>query len=317
MPDIMSHWLLGRRICRDSFLAELYPDIDNAAFLWGCQGPDILFYHRNLPWQSGSLHQYGTAMHKGNPSTLLRSLAKVCRYCAGREDYRLIYSYALGFCSHYCYDRTVHPLVYYNIELLEKTDERGKNFKYHNVIENNLDVMLLLHDTGRRTSDMNLGDCLPDCDGIDSAAALLYSLLICDLYGQHTPRKSAVTLAGDFRYMISLRNDSRFIKKPIAEAAEKLIPYIRPGTAGGVLSSRFHPKTEETDFDYGNMTGSVWYYPQDRSVRSSRNFFELTDMAQAESLRLMELFAGEVSRKGSADFDMFTEKINFSGWKVE
>ena len=317
MPDIISHWLMGRRICRDSFLSGLFPEAETDAFLWGCQGPDILFYHRSMPWQTGSLRSYGSAMHKGNPSTLLRSLAKVCRYCADREDYNLIYSYALGFCSHYCYDRTVHPLVYYNIELLEKTDERGINYKYHNVIENNLDVMLLLHDTGRRPDEISLSDCLPACEGIKAAAAVIYSLLICDLYGLHTPRKSAVTLAGDFSYAISLRNDSHFLKKPIAEAAEKLLPYVRPGMAGGVLSGKFHPRQAETDFDYGNMTGSMWFNPHDRSSRSSRNFFELTDMAQVDSMRLMELFEKEVARKGSGDFDKFTDGINFSGQRVE
>ena len=317
MPDIISHWLLGKRISRDSFLEKLYPDINIASFLWGCQGPDILFYHRNMPWQSGSLRSYGSALHKGDPSALLRSLAKVCRYCSDRKDYRVIYSYALGFCCHYCYDRRVHPLVYYNIELLQKTDERGRNFNYHAVIESNMDVMLLRHDTGMTVGEFNLTDCLPQGDGIASAAAVVYSLLICDLYGQHTPRKSAATLAEDFRNNIMLRNDSHFIKKPIAEAAERVIPYIRPGTSGGVLSCRFHPKNEETDFDYGNMTGSVWYEPQDRSVRSNRNFFELTDEAQVDSMRLMELFDSEVSNRGSVDFDAFTNGINFSGYKVE
>ena len=317
MPDIISHWLLGRRICRDSFLADLFPDIEKAAFLWGCQGPDILFYHRSMPWQSGSLRQYGTAMHKGDPSALLRSLSKVCRYCADRKDSAVIYSYALGFCCHYCYDRTVHPLVHYNTELLEKTDERGSNYKYHALIESNMDLMLLKHDTGRLPGEMNLSDCLPECEGIEAAAAVIYSLLICDLYGLHTPRKAAVVLADDFRNSISLRNDSHFIKKPIAEAAERLLPYVRPGTAGGALSCRFHPRNEDTGFDYGNMTGSVWFDPQDRSVRSNKNFFELTDDAQVDSMRLMELFDGEVSCKGSTNFDMFTHGINFSGHRVE
>ena len=317
MPDIISHWLLGRRICRDSFLAETVPDLNKAAFLWGCQGPDMLFYHRRMPWQSGSLHSYGSAMHKGDPSAVLRSLSKVCRYCEDRADYGIIYSYALGFCCHYCYDRIIHPLVHYNIELLEKTDERGRNYKYHALIESNLDVMLLKHETGRTVGEMNLCDCLPECDGIDTAAAVIYSLLICDLYGQHTPRKAAVALAGDFRNSILLRDDSHFIKKPIAETAERLLPYVRPGTAGGALSCRFHSRSEDTGFDYGNMTGSVWFDPQDRSVRSNKNFFELTDIAQADSLRLIELFEGEVSCKGSTNFDMFTHGINFSGQRVE
>ena len=313
MPDIISHWLLGRRICKDSAFAALYPDIDQAAFLWGCQGPDILFCHRTMPWQSGSIRSYGSALHRGDPAKLLRSLGKVCRYCMGRTDFNIIYSYALGFCCHYCYDRSVHPLVHYNMELLEKTDERGSNYQYHALTEINLDVMLLRHDMGLTISDLNLSDCLPECDGIDTAVAVLYSLLLCDLFGIHTPREAAMTLAADFRTHTSLRNDSHFVKKPVAEAAERLLPFVRPGTQGGTLSCRFHPKTEDTSFDYGNMTGSVWFEPKDKSVRYNLNYYELTDKAQVESMQLMELFSDETEQRGSVNFDLFTRGINFSG----
>ena len=317
MPDIISHWLLGRRICKDSAFADLFPEINEAAFLWGCQGPDILFYHRNLPWQSGSLRSYGSAVHRSDPAKLLRSLGKVCRYCMGRQDFVLIYSYALGFCCHYCYDRTIHPLVHYNMELLEKTDEHGKNYNYHALIESNYDLMLLRHDTGMTVGELDLKDCLPECKGIDTAAAVVYSLLLCDMFGVHTPREAAVTLAGDFRANIALRNDSHSVKKQLAEWAEKLLPYVRPGTRGGALSCRFHPKEEDTSFDYGNMTGSVWFEPQDRSVRSNLNFYELTDRAQVEAMQLMELFSDEIEQRGSANFDLFTKGLTFGGLRWE
>ncbi len=315
MPAIVSHWLMGKRILKDEHFAHKLSDLNTNAFLWGCQGPDILFYHRKMPWQSGSLSSYGAALHSGDPNRLLRSLAKVCRYCSDRQDYDVIYSYAMGFCSHYCYDRLVHPLVHYNMELLEKTDERGSNYKYHNVIESNYDIMLLRHDTGGSIGDMNLNDCLPACEGIDAAAALIYSLLLCDLYGVHTPRKSAITLASDYRYMISLCNDSHFVKKPVAEVLERLLPYVKPGIKGGVLSSRFRARAEDKSFDYGNMTGSVWFEPKDKSIRSNLSFFGLTDLALADSKHLIELFGSEVALKGRTNFEEFTDGINFGGIK--
>ena len=117
MPDIISHWLLGKRILNEPGFKELFHHIDKEAFIWGCQGPDVLFFHRMMPWQSGSLRKYGSSVHSGNPSMLFNSLAKVCRYCSDRLDFNLILSYCIGFCSHYCYDRLVHPFVHYNMEL--------------------------------------------------------------------------------------------------------------------------------------------------------------------------------------------------------
>ena len=71
MADLISHWLLGKRILNDDSFAEAYPFLDREAFLWGCQGPDILFFHRMMPWQSGSLRSYGSSIHKGDPAAVL------------------------------------------------------------------------------------------------------------------------------------------------------------------------------------------------------------------------------------------------------
>ncbi len=319
MADLISHWLLGRRLLNEDSFVRQYQFLDPAAFLWGCQGPDILFYHRNMPWQSGSIRSYGTQLHRGDPSKLFRSLAKVCRYCAGRKDYRIILSYAMGVCVHYCYDRLLHPLVHYNMELMEKTDEKGANYNYHGLIESNLDIMLLRHDMGLAISDIDLDDCLPDCDGLDEAVALLYSLLLCDLHGVHTPRKQAMTLVGDFRFGTSLRKDPYHIKKPAAQLAEKIIPYFRPGMRGGALACRFYEKSLDRSFDYGNLSRSVWFDPQDKGIRSNLSVYDLTSLAQFESKELMEMFVRDVADKGKADFESFTEGINFGGlrWDAE
>ena len=313
MSDLISHWLLGKRILNEKNYTEAFPFLDENAFLWGCQGPDILFFHRMMPWQSGSLRNYASAIHKGDPASVLRSLAKICRYCADRQDYALILSYSMGFCCHYCYDRAVHPLVHYNIELLEKTDERGSNYRYHGLIESNYDLMLLKREKGLSITDIDINDCLPECDGIDKAVALLYSLLLCDLYGVHTPRKRSIELADDFRAGVKLRKDSLFIKKPAAEFAERLLPYVKPGVKGGAISGRFYPKNYDTGFDYANVTNCVWFDPRDRSFRSNKSFFDLTNMAQFESEALIDMFVDEVTHKGCGDFEGFTGGVNFSG----
>ena len=315
MADLISHWLLGKRILNDDSFAEAYPFLDREAFLWGCQGPDILFFHRMMPWQSGSLRPYGSSIHKGDPAAVLRSLSKICRYCADRQDYALILSYSMGFCCHYCYDRLVHPLVHYNIELLEKTDERGNNYNYHALIESNYDLMLLRQEKGLSINDLDITECLPECQGFDKAAALLYSLLLCDLYGVHTPIKLSMTLAEDFRSAVKLRKDSLFIKKPVAELAERLLPYVRPGVKGGALACRFYTKNYDTGFDYANITNSVWFDPRDKSFRSNASFFDLTSMAQFESKALIDIFVEDVTHKGCGDFESFTGGVNFSGIK--
>ena len=221
----------------------------------------------------------------------------------------------MGFCCHYCYDRLVHPLVHYNIELLEKTDERGSNYNYHALIESNFDLMMLRQEKGMSISDLDIMDCLPECEGIDRSVALMYSLLLCDLFGVHTSRKLSMTLADDFLAGVKLRKDTLFIKKPVAEFAERLLPYVKPGVRGGVLACRFYPKNYDTGFDYANITNCVWFDPRDKSFRSNLSFFDLTSMAEFESKALIEMFVEDVTHKGCGDFEGFTDGINFSGIK--
>lgn len=317
MAAIISHMLLGERLLKDPTFLQQFPQLDREAFLWGCQGPDILFFHKRLPWQTGSLRRFGGLLHAGDPTALLHSLAKICRYCRSRENFSQIYSYALGFCCHYCYDRRLHPLVYYNCALLEKTDERGQRFAYHAEMETNLDIMLLRHDTGRQISEFRLTECLPECEGLANSVSLFFSLLLCDLYGLHTPRSDSSTLTSDFRAWTAMLDDAHAVKKPLAAAAEHLLPYIRPDFRRGSLSGKIHGQTADMSFDYGNLLGNVWFNPADRSEHSRLNFYELTDLAQAETLQLTKLFAQEVAQKGSVDFALFTRGINFSGAEAE
>lgn len=317
LPAIISHMLLGQRVCDDPAFAEKFPFLDRAAFLWGCQGPDILFYHRRLPWQSGSLHDYGGKLHAADPAALFDSLAKVCRYCRDRADFRLIYSYALGVCCHYCYDRKAHPLVYYNCALLQKTDERGDGYAYHAEVESNLDVILLRRQTGKLIRDFRLTECLPPCPGLNESVALLYSLLLCDLYGVHTPRADASSLTSDFYAFTSLCDDEFAVKKPFAAAADRLLPHLLPNYRRGSLAGQFRPRTEDTEFDWGNLLGSVWFNPDNRAERSRLNIYELTEEAREDTLQLTGLFADEVDCRGSANFPLFTRGVNFCGRRAE
>lgn len=313
MPDILSHWLLGQRLLKNEAFVSAFPALNREAFLWGCQGPDPLFFHRRFPWQTGSLRAYGSLLHVGDPTAILHSLAKICRYCRGRANEQTVFSYALGFCTHYCYDRAAHPLVYYNCDLLRKTEEGAGRDNHHIRIECNLDVMLLRHDTGRLMQDVRLTECLPACENLESMMALLYSLLLCDLFGVHTPRGTAMTIASDYRMHQMLREDPHAFKKRTADAAESLLPYVTHRMRPGVYSDRIHPMTPDMSFDYGNLLHSTWFNPKDHTQRSHLNFYELTDLAEAESLTLTALFAEEVRSRGAVDFAAFTHGIDFHG----
>ena len=312
MPAAFSHWILGRRIVNSPLFESEFPNVNKNAFLWGCQGPDIFFYHRLLPWQKNhSLRKYGGLLHECDPTMLFDSLAKVCRYCLNSDDANTVYSYTLGLCCHYCYDRRLHPLVYYNIALLEKTDERGCNYKYHCEIESNMDIIMMRYEMNKLTSEMSMRDCLPDFSGSDKAIARLYSLLLNDMYGIRASSVSVMTLAPDFKFNLGLLDDKYAVKKPLISSAERILPMLKEGSFSGLV----HTVSEDMGFDYANLLKSTWFNPSDRSSKSDENLYEITSAAESDTWELIRLFAAAVRDKSNANFEQFTRGLDFEGRK--
>ena len=115
MPDFTTHVLFGELLLsrmpqemREEALAA------GAAYFWGAQGPDPLFYAGGLKGDN-ALRKLGGQMHRRHPQQLLEELVRSARD-ASPEEKPLLKAYALGFLAHYCLDRQVHPYVYFLVE---------------------------------------------------------------------------------------------------------------------------------------------------------------------------------------------------------
>ncbi len=83
-----------------------------AAFLLGCQGPDMLFFHNYQPWRRDkTMFALGVSMHNGHTRALLEHLIGFARGYKGADCDELV-SYAAGFLTHYAIDKNAHPFVY-------------------------------------------------------------------------------------------------------------------------------------------------------------------------------------------------------------
>lgn len=113
MPNVWTHFLYGEKLLA-SALPDFVPQPDSAEarlFRFGCQGPDFLFYHRFLPWQSGkNMPKLGNAMHQRNCGPVLLDMIRTVH---GRKPGDAMALYVLGFVTHHVLDRNMHPYVFY------------------------------------------------------------------------------------------------------------------------------------------------------------------------------------------------------------
>jgi hypothetical protein len=106
MPAYLTHKEAGDRVLEAVSLPQ------RAAFLLGCQGPDMLFFHNYQPWRRDkTMFALGVLMHNGDTRALLKHLIGFVRGYTGADRDELV-SYAAGFLTHYAIDKNAHPFVY-------------------------------------------------------------------------------------------------------------------------------------------------------------------------------------------------------------
>ena len=106
MPYYVTHHIFAttvQRVTGDAaaHTAALYP----AAYRWGAQGPDPLFYyHAPFP---GPISALARRIHDEPPAALFEAL---CAAAQQQHDIAAL-SYVFGFCTHYALDRVTHALI--------------------------------------------------------------------------------------------------------------------------------------------------------------------------------------------------------------
>ena len=285
MPAIISHWLLGKRVLPQLRTRDDIGSLDEQCFLWGCQGPDILFFQRLMPWRRGqNVRKYGHIIHCDRPSLVFTALAELLDSC-DISHYSSILSYALGICCHYCFDRTTHPYITWLEKQMRARDSRGPKYHYHGEIESMLDIMLLRRDTGRLPSDMKLCDCLPLSDTVRNTAAQVWTSLLRSMYRVELAPQYATLLCDDMRETFTLLDNSSMVRRRLVAGVERLV-----GKKDGPASAYMRPTCESLRWDYGNLLHRQWHNIKEPDRTGTADWYELVDLSEQRSLEMFDFF---------------------------
>lgn len=177
------------------------------ALILGAAGPDILYYHLGLR----PLLPLGRRLHRRRSGPFLTALVR-------RAKGKVLYSYVLGFLSHYAVDATLHSWI--------KAQSQA-----HAAVETALDSHYLRLDKGRgialpndsaprltRAEALEIGDLLHHC---------LY-----EVFGLNVSARTLAQALGDFRRFKFLLRDTGRHKSRLAGGAEQLLR-IGEGTLSG------------------------------------------------------------------------------------
>jgi hypothetical protein len=261
MPNIWAHIQFGRETLSHQNLLHLLDDAAwKTAFQLGCQGPDFLFYHHFLPWQSQSaLNLLGSQMHNTKCGPFLLSLLAHVR---NRELNDPVAAYAYGFLMHHLLDRHMHPFVF---------SRSGFKKWHHQRFETAMDACVMWRRAGIRTCEVpvapeiDTGSCLPGQFAAD----------FHDLVSQHYP-----VLARQFA--------PAHLDAAVADMIRAHRLFFDPrGWKGKLLLGRlapFSPPLRLPEWDVMNDQRERWVDPTDRTVYHALSADDLWDNALADAL---------------------------------
>lgn len=264
MPNIWTHFLFGEQLLQKVAPQLVWTDTRlRHLFRVGSQGPDPLFYHRFLPWQSKKgMPALGSAMHSSQCGPVLIDFI---RAAAGKplEDVTVVY--VLGFLTHHILDRNMHPYVFY---------KSGFGKYDHQKFEILMDTLIVKQKLGLETwrtpvwRELDAGPALPDA---------VVDLLVRTTRA-HYPELTASLTAEDWQdaYRDMLKAQ-RLFHDPVG---------VKRLMTGGYIRKLVYTRTPPA-LDILNEARSVWHHPAIPEETYTDSIWDMWELALEDGERVL------------------------------
>lgn len=275
MPAFVTHVLFGQQL-QYELPPELKSHIDAhpAAYYWGLQGPDLLFF-RDAVLGRSPLPGYGGVMHREQTGKLLQLMVRYIRRRKqeGRRDWPVLASYFMGFLCHYLLDRQTHPFVYYLQERRKRYRDPKEWHGLHHQIESQIDTVLCKQLGGGPLCTYGIPRDYR-CKEDELAIGRLYRQLLHSLYSIEVEAKDVAKSFDDARFLMKFTLNSALL--PLVGGVEALL-----GRPNG-FSAHIRPAAVEEDIL--NEHHGLWTDPSDPDNPHNDSFLELLEQAKARAL---------------------------------
>ncbi len=142
MPDGYAHKFNGQ--CAMNIIG--YKPRNRQAFIWGCNGPDPLyFYQMYNPFSKPTLSHLCSRMHTEKTGIFFKNLFRFAQTNAQKD-------YCLGFLCHYSLDSIMHPYINYITNAYSHPYNREFG---HGWFESSLDSHISFHECGNPAAHPN------------------------------------------------------------------------------------------------------------------------------------------------------------------
>jgi hypothetical protein len=302
LPAIITHYLFACEALPQLYDKKLNPDI----FIWGNQGPDLMFYALPYNIKNVQLNRVGVRMHRGDVE---KTLAAMAGYINSRpaQEKEILTSYLYGFIAHYVLDRTFHPYVRCLQVYLKNQMPNARMSYLHRRIESALDVIFLKEIRSETISSFNIQKKLHLSRETFYVSRMLHRVIL-ENYGWNISSKRINKVFPLLKRVNRMLYSPSGQKRRIFVRSEKLFTGRRYSDLGSIT----HPVTIDDGLDYANVNGLI---STEELGLSTGTAFELFDSAMEEYLAAAHEIPSLLTNP--RNFRHITRGINFEGKKEE
>ncbi len=274
MPSYVTHTLFGQSVlksllaAKEDAAARIIQD-NPAAFQWGAQGPDILFFRNGFKRAPNPLGDYGARMHKTKNALLLEAMRE---YLSQNGGNGAAAAYVSGFLCHYCLDRAVHPYIYFMQEKMRDRYHSSLPYGIHMKLETDLDTAMYLRQAGGNIRAYRMDPQLIEAKSQLKAIGELQAHVISKVYqGDFQPEDIEACIVNAFkkeRFMF----DPTYVKSWLFC---KLLDLIR--NERNAQSANCRPK--RVNYDILNLGRQEWHNFRVKGAARHESVPELFDAA--------------------------------------
>lgn len=293
MPSFITHELMGEEIQMmiSSSVAKAATASYPAAFKWGCQGPDLLFFRYGWKKQASPLGDYGSRLHKENTPQLF---SEVCRYLISLKDtnqFSPSLSYACGLICHYALDSFIHPYVYFMQEKKRRQYRSSVSYGIHMKLETDLDTAFYCRKTnGKNIRRYKLDpSLLRDSDCQTTACRFLAHLIYAGFGAAFEPEEIRPCL-------INLYRKEKFLLDPgyiVSFAACKTLDISRGEK--NVQCANCRPR--KVSYDILNNQHAKWINYRLKEVDRYESVMDILETAKKEACHLIDVVCDTVTKE--------------------
>lgn len=302
MPDLTTHFIFGRKV-----LDHVAPEVlqlaqyQQAAFDYGAQGPDILYFRKSIVGIVRLAGQ-GNLLHDKNITETFSFMKRYIRKKEGTAEHEVLAAYYLGFICHYYLDKTVHPYVYYLQGEIKKRRPKRSAHAIHARIEAELDSIFYEIFYRKPVTMFPLQKYLQLSHAKKTILAKMLQALLRQVYGQDVRLDEIVKCFDDFVTISKLMYDHVGLFSSVYTAVGK------HSFAAQNLTN--HVKHKLILTDTANFNERVWYHPEDTSIRCNKSVVTLFNEAKVRARAVLD--QEHVTMRYSSEISFPTSR-NFCG----